>query len=78
MAVTVTAIQIHQELAFRFAMAFPGGGNRVPVMAGNDFEIKKNFAWKTGIFQQVTEVRATLVILPDPAARVEVVSKAAC
>jgi hypothetical protein len=31
-------------------------------MAGNDFEIKKKFAWKTGILQQVTEVRATLVM----------------
>jgi hypothetical protein len=35
-------------------------------MAGNDFEIKEKFAWKTGFFQQVTEVRATLVIWPDP------------
>jgi hypothetical protein len=39
-------------------------------MAGNDFEIKKKFAWKTGIFQQVTEVRATLVILQDRPRRV--------
>jgi len=34
-------------------------------MAGNDFEIKEKFAWKTSIFQEVTEVRATLVISPN-------------
>jgi len=31
-------------------------------MAGNDFEIKKKFAWKTTIFEQVTEVRPHFVI----------------
>jgi membrane protein len=34
-------------------------------MAGNDFEIKKKFAWKTDIFQAVTEVRGTFVSLPE-------------
>jgi hypothetical protein len=32
-------------------IAFLGDGNRVPVMAGNQIEIKEKLAWKTGFFQ---------------------------
>lgn len=56
-------MQVLQELAFLNTIPFLGTGNRVPVMAGNECEIKKKFAWKASIFQEVTEVRATLVIL---------------
>ena len=34
-------------------------------MAGNDFEIKEKFCPKMIIFQAVTEVQASFVILPN-------------
>jgi hypothetical protein len=59
----VTALQVHQETGLHECDLLPGDGNRVPVMAGNDFEIKEKFCPNTSIFQVVTEVRATFVIL---------------
>jgi hypothetical protein len=61
----VTAKQVHQETGLQNYDLLPGVGNRVPVMAGNDFEIKEKFCPKTSIFLMVTEVSATFVILPD-------------
>jgi hypothetical protein len=40
-------------------------------MAGIVFEIKKKFAWKSDIFQPVTEVRESLVFLRCAAAAFE-------
>ena len=62
-AVTVTAKQVHQETGLHECDLLPGDGNRVPVMAGNHFEIKKKFCPKSDIFQAVTEVQASFVFL---------------